>query len=340
VALKILIAEIGDNTPSVCAREILNKEPQFTIAAIAKCIFEAREKAERTRPNMICLDYEIQQIDYAPHLRKLTPLAIPILIFSPLEKNGAKIALDALARGAMDFVVKPRGRDATIERDFIDKIRAASKSKIGQIATDKSPKLSAIAAQSSFARKIIAIGASTGGTEALKEVLIRIPKNSPGIVIVQHMPANFTGPFAQRLNSLCQISVKEAKDGDEVLPSQALIAPGDRHMLLRKSASRYFVEIVSGEKVSGHRPSVDALFYSVAQNAGANAVGAILTGMGGDGARGLLKMREAGAKTVAQDEKTCVVFGMPKVAIELGAVDKIAPLEALAAAALQFASEV
>jgi two-component system chemotaxis response regulator CheB len=340
VALKVLVAEIGGKSLCVSAREILKKEPHFAIAAAAKDIFEAREKAEKTRPNLICLDYGAQQIDYAPHLKKLTPLEIPILIFSPLERNGAKLALEALAKGAVDFVLKPRISDAALEREFINKVSAAAKSKIGRIDADRGAKPNAIATQPIVTRKIIAIGASTGGTDALKEVLIRIPKNSPGIVIVQHMPASFTGPFAQRLDALCKISVKEARDGDEVLPNLALIAPGDRHMLLRRSASRYFVEIVDGEKVSGHRPSVDALFESVAQNAGANAVGAILTGMGGDGARGLLKMHNAGAKTVAQDEKTCVVFGMPKVAIELGAVDKIAPLEMVPAAVLQFAAEI
>ncbi|MDR2152507.1 MAG: chemotaxis-specific protein-glutamate methyltransferase CheB [Helicobacteraceae bacterium] len=340
MGVTVLIAEFGGGLKHGTAREILKKDPQFTIAATVKDIFSAHNQAEKIRPDLICLDYETQQVDYAPHLRKLAPLAIPVLIYSPLNANSAKLALEAITQGAIDFVVKPRDYGLAAEKEFVDKIRGAAKSKIGQPNGANRPKPPTSLAQYAARKKIIAIGASTGGTEALKEVLIRMPKNSPAIVIVQHMPANFTGPFAQRLDSLCQIKIKEAQNGDEALVNQALIAPGDRHMFLRRNASGYFVEIADGEKISGHRPSVDALFESVAQYAGASAVGVILTGMGGDGARGLLKMHEAGAKTVAQDEKTCVVFGMPKVAIELGAVDRIAPLEAIPAVALQFAAEI
>jgi two-component system chemotaxis response regulator CheB len=340
VAIKILIAEIGGKKRGVSAYEILKKEPRFTIVEIAKDIFEARDKIGKTRPNLICLDYDSQQLDYVRHITKLTPFAIPALIFSPLERRDAKLALDALGQGAIDFVVKPSVCNAAIEKELIDKVYAGAKSKIARVGGADRPKEPMIALQPSPTKKIIAIGASTGGTEALKEVLTRMPKGSPGIVIVQHMPPNFTGTFAQRLDSLCAINVKEAKQGDEVVANQALIAPGDMHMFVRRSASRYFVEISRGDKISGHRPSVDALFESVAQSAGANAVGAILTGMGGDGARGMLKMHKAGAKTVAQDEKTCVVFGMPKVAIELGAVDRVASLETIPAAVLQFAAEI
>jgi two-component system chemotaxis response regulator CheB len=335
VELRILIAELGGKE----ARELLKKDPRFEIAT-AKDISETREKAEKRRPNLICLDYATQQSDYAAHLRQLALPSIPTMIFSPLTKNAVKTALAALAAGAVDFAIKPRVCGAFTEKELIDKVYAATKPKVASKSAFSRPKPLVIAPQSESSKKIIAIGASTGGTEALKEVLTRVPKNSPGIVIVQHMPSSFTGPFAQRLDSLCEINVREAKNGDEALVNQALIAPGDRHMILRKSGLRYYVEIIDGDKVSGHRPSVDALFDSVALCAGANAVGVILTGMGGDGARGLLKMRKAGAKTVAQDEKTCVVFGMPKVAIELGGVDKIAPLDMVAFTALQFAAEI
>jgi two-component system chemotaxis response regulator CheB len=347
--IKVLIVNDGTAKSSIAAFDLLKKEPNFHILGIAKDIYAGREEADRTNPDAICLDYAEPQADYTADVRKLLTSAsrAPIVIFSPLIKSGAKPVLIALEAGATHFVIKPRSYDRAIENELVDKIRASAKIKITQKANEEKRKTlsaenSSIASIASAAgiKRIIAIGASTGGTEALKEVLIRIPKNSPAIVIVQHMPSSFTGPFAQRLNSLCQINVKEAKDGDEALANQALIAPGDRHMLLRKSGGRYYVEIANGEKVSGHRPSVDALFDSVADAAGANAVGVILTGMGGDGARGMLKMHKAGAKTVAQDEKTCVVFGMPKVAIELGGVDKVVPLEVVPSTALQFAAEI
>ncbi|HQL01405.1 MAG TPA: chemotaxis protein CheB, partial [Smithellaceae bacterium] len=213
-----------------------------------------------------------------------------------------------------------------------DKIRAASKARL--IKKDETSDIAAAAepirALSQTSNKVIAIGSSTGGTEALKTILTKMPPNSPGIVIVQHMPANFTTAFAARLNDLCQITVKEAEDNDSVTPGTALLAPGNYHMIFRRSGARYYVEVKTGPMVHHQRPAVDVLFKSTAKYAGANAIGVILTGMGADGAEGLLEMKNAGAGTIAQDEKTCVVFGMPKEAIKLGAADKVLPLQQIA----------
>jgi len=214
---------------------------------------------------------------------------------------------------------------------LVEKIRAASRVKmVKREITDVAEEAEPIRALSQTSNKVIAIGASTGGTEALKKVLIKMPPNSPGIVIVQHMPANFTTAFAARLNDLCQISVKEAQDNDSVTPGMALLAPGNFHMILRRSGARYYVEVKTGPMVHHQRPAVDILFKSTAKYAGSNAIGVILTGMGSDGAEGLFEMKKAGASTIAQDEKSCVVFGMPKEAIKLGAADKIVTLESIA----------
>jgi two-component system chemotaxis response regulator CheB len=343
MAIKVLIVD-DSATSRVVIRDILERQSDIEVIATAQDAYSARDKVVQLKPDVICLDVEMPRMDGIAFLQNLMQyMPTPVVMVSSLTRSGAQVTLDALEAGAVDFVTKPHAYiydgGADIEKELIEKVRAAAKAKMFH-RTKSSTGALAVSRLTETTQKLIAIGASTGGTEALKEVLIRMPLQTPGIVIVQHMPANFTGPFAQRLNTLCKIEVKEAKDNDSVVTGQALIAPGDRHMVIRRSGARYYVELGGGEKVSGHRPSVDVLFNSVAQSAGANAIGVILTGMGGDGARGMLKMHQKGAKTIAQDEKTCVVFGMPKVAIEFGGVDKVVPLEMIPQAAMQLVGEI
>ncbi len=332
--IRVLIVD-DSATARTVLKEILESDKDINVVGVAPDAYIARDKVVALKPDVVCLDVEMPRMDGITFLRKLMQyFPTPVVMISSLTKKGAKVTIDALEAGAIDFVTKPHaniydGIDL-IRDEIIQKVKSASKinpKKIivteRKVITNKPVFNSALAETT---KKVIAMGSSTGGTEALKDVLMKFPRNSPGIVIVQHMPGNFTKAFAQRLNSLCQIDVKEAENGDFVSIGQALIAPGDYHMVLRRSGARYFVEIGDGDKVSGHKPSVDVLFNSVAKTAGANALGVIMTGMGADGAKGMLNMHKAGAKTIAQDEASCVVFGMPKVAIELGGVDIITSL--------------
>jgi two-component system chemotaxis response regulator CheB len=269
---------------------------------------------------------------------------IPVVVCSSLTAEGSQTALRALELGAVDIITKPQlGTRQFLEDSsigIIDAVKSAAKARLDRRRPlgVVEPKLSAdviLAKSKSHAmiqttEKVVVVGASTGGTEALRELLTAMPLDTPGIVIVQHMPENFTRSFADRLSELCQINVKEAQDGDSVLRSHALIAPGNRHLLLKRSGARYYVEVKDGPLVNRHRPSVDVLFRSAARYAGANALGVILTGMGDDGARGMLEMKECGSHNVAQDEETCVVFGMPKEAIKMGGVDLVLPLGRIA----------
>ena len=312
--------------------DILSSDPEIGSVDTAPDAYVARDKIVKHKPDVICLDVEMPRMDGITFLTKLMHyMPVPVVMVSSLTQKGAKTTLDALAAGAIDFVPKPHsniyeGSDE-IRTELLEKVKTAARAKIVAKKIDARVKpLTYRTALSETTQKIVAIGASTGGTEALKEVLVQLPRNSPGIIVVQHMPANFTGAFAQRLNELCDVEVKEAANGDTIGIGQVLIAPGDLHMVLRRSGHRYFVQLGAGDKVSGHRPSVDVLFNSVAKVAGANAVGVILTGMGADGAKGLLNMRKAGARTIGQDEASCVVYGMPKVAYELGGVERQAPL--------------
>jgi two-component system chemotaxis response regulator CheB len=258
---------------------------------------------------------------------------LPVIIVSSLTPRSSSLAMEALENGAVEVLCKPGDAYSIgdMGMELKEKIRAAARTNLTRVVARRDssrPPLPKVAsALSSTTQKLIAIGASTGGTEALKQVLTGMPANSPAIVIVQHMPPHFTRTFADRLNQLCQIEVREAKDGDPVLQGQALIAPGNFHMLLRRSGAKYYVTVKDGPRVHHQRPAVDVLFNSVAQYAGSNALGVLLTGMGADGAKGLLQMKEAGGRTIAQDEQSCVVFGMPKEAIKLGAADAIVPLE-------------
>ncbi|MBF0233766.1 MAG: chemotaxis response regulator protein-glutamate methylesterase [Desulfamplus sp.] len=330
--------------------DVLSSDPEIEVMATASDPYVAASKMKIQVPDVITLDVEMPRMDGITFLQKImSQHPIPVVICSSLAGEGSATAFKAFEHGAVDIIQKPSmGTKKFIEESRIricDAIKAAAHSKAKKIMEFRKvpPKLTADAvlpkstskAMAETTDKIVAVGASTGGTEALRVLLEALPPNSPGIVVVQHMPENFTKAFAKRLDGLCQVSVKEAVNNDAVLPGQVLIAPGNDHMLLKRSGARYYVEVKSGPLVSRHRPSVDVLFRSTARYAGKNAVGVIMTGMGDDGAQGLLEMREAGAFTIAQDEKSCVVFGMPHEAIKKNAVDKIVPLDAIARTLLQ-----
>ena len=319
---------------------LLSQDPNIEVVGVAHDPTAAWRKIEALRPDVLTLDVEMPHMDGLTFLEKLmatTPM--PVLMVSSLTEQGCETALRALELGAVDIVTKPkvdicRGLEVLAEQ-LIEKVRAAAvarvrgKAKVALPQTVPSAARRVPHAASAMIKPpdiIVAIGASTGGTEAVKEVLEVLPPNSPPILIVQHMPERFTKAWADRMNGLCRIFVKEAEDGDSVLPGHALIAPGNHHMTLVRSGTRSLVHVYQGPPVNRHRPSVDVTFASVAKHAGVNGVGIILTGMGSDGAVGLLQMRQSGAYTIAQDESTCVVFGMPKEAIQAGAVDVVLPL--------------
>lgn len=339
MAIKVLIVDDSATARAVLT-EILESDPIIEVVATASDAYIARDKIVEFKPDVICLDVEMPRMDGITFLKKLMHyIPIPVVMVSSLTQSGAKTTLEALESGAVDFVAKPHsyiydGKDE-MRDELLAKIRAAAKAKVFKKELTKKHVVNTTSLLETT-NKILALGASTGGTEALKEVLTRLPRNAPGTVVVQHMPANFTAAFAQRLNSLCEMEVKEAKNGDSISPGVVLIAPGDYHMVVRRSGARYYVEIGSGEKVSGHRPSIDILFNSVAKIAGSNAIGVIMTGMGADGAKGLLAMKKAGARTIGQSEASCVVYGMPKIAYELDAVEKQASLEQIPSAILSY----
>lgn len=317
--------------------EELSRFPDIEIIGTAPDPFVARDKIVNLQPDVITLDIEMPRMDGLTFLKKLMKYyPVPTIVVSSLTPKGGKMTLEALDIGAVDVIAKPGGSYSVgdMSSQLADKIRAAARVNMSAPAArttaGERERPEPMKALTQTSHKVIAIGASTGGTEALKNVLMKLPPNIPGIVVVQHMPANFTTAFAERLNTLCQFQVKEAQDNDTVVPGTCLIAPGNFHMLLRRSGARYYVEVKTGPMVHHQRPAVDVLFKSTAKYAGANAVGVILTGMGADGAEGLKEMKDAGAGTIAQDEKSCVVFGMPKEAIKLGGVDKILPLDNIA----------
>jgi len=344
LAVRVLIVD-DSATARAVIREVLESDKDIEVVGVAQDAYIARDRIIELRPDVICLDVEMPRMDGITFLKKLmTYMPTPVVMVSSLTQKGATTTLEALEAGAIDFVPKPHsniydGIDE-IREEIVSKVKAAAKAKVIQRKHQISPQKVTYKALSETTDKVIAIGASTGGTEAIKDVLTRLPSNIPGIIIVQHMPSNFTKSFADRLNELCAIEVKEAKNGDFLGVGKALIAPGDYHMVLRRSGARYFVEIGTGDKVSGHRPSVDVMFSSVARTAGANSIGVILTGMGADGAKGLLAMRNAGARTIGQNENSCIVYGMPKVAYELGGVEKQYELDRIAEAVVRTAEEI
>ncbi len=332
--IKVLIVDDSAVVRQVLSKA-LSKVPDIEVVGTATDPYVAREKIVKLKPDVITLDIEMPRMDGLTFLRKLMQhYPMPVIILSSLTKKGGKLALEAIEAGAVEVLSKPGGSFSVGEmaEQLAEKIRAAAFAKpvrrsAAADARPKAPVRVSTPANIDLSQKVIAIGASTGGTEAIKEVLTRLPADVPGIVIVQHMPPKFTTAFAARLDGMCPFEVKEGADGDSVIPGRCLIAPGNYHMLLRRSGARYYVNIKSGPMVHHQRPSVDVLFRSVAKAAGRNAIGVILTGMGADGAEGLLLMRQAGARTIAQDEATCVVYGMPKAAVEMGAAEKVLPLD-------------
>lgn len=327
-------------------REGLSREKDIEVVGTAPDPYVARDKIVKLKPHVVTLDIEMPRMDGITFLRKLMRYyPLPVIIVSSLTPKGSKLAMDALSLGALEVISKPSSAYSVGEMSIqlIDKIRAVAHARLKPREEREAQKnaqvIEASQALSETTNKVIAIGASTGGTEALKVVLTAMPPNAPGILAVQHMPANFTTSFAQRLNELSAMTVREAKDGDSLMNGIALIAPGNYHMLLKRSGARYYVQIKNGPLVHHQRPAVDVLFHSVASYAGSNAIGVLLTGMGSDGAIGLLKMREAGARTVVQDEKSCIVFGMPKEAIKLGAAEKVVSLENIARTTINMIGE-
>lgn len=330
--------------------EMINQDPQLEVVGVAQDPFAAREKIKQLKPDVLTLDVEMPRMDGITFLRNVMRLRpMPVVMVSTLTEQGADVTLEALEIGAVDFVTKPKVDIAGKLQDYADelvsKIKVAATAKVraraDQILTKgPDPKLSAdaILQKSSLKQgttlkttdKIIAIGASTGGTEAIREVLEHMPADSPGIVITQHIPPKFSTSFALRMNSISAMTVYEAEDGMQIVPGHVYIAPGDRHLIVERSGARYYCRLNDGPPVNRHRPSVDVLFRSVAQCVGPNAIGVILTGMGDDGARGLLEMKQAGAPTLAQDEASCVVWGMPGEAVKLGAADSQFPLAKIA----------
>ncbi|ABC77073.1 protein-glutamate methylesterase/protein-glutamine glutaminase [Syntrophus aciditrophicus] len=333
--IKVLVVDDSAIVRKIFTEE-LSKYPDIEVVGSAPDPFVARDKIVHLKPDVITLDIEMPRMDGLTFLKKLMRhYPLPAIIVSSLTPKGGKLTLEAMDIGAVDAIAKPGSSYSVgdMSGQLVEKIRAASGARVVRKSTQEmfqpGSRLS-IRSLAETSNKVIAIGASTGGTEALKNVLSRMPPDSPGILVVQHMPANFTTAFAERLNSLCQIGVKEAADNDSVTPGTALIAPGNYHMILRRSGARYYVQIKMGPMVHHQRPAVDVLFKSTAKYAGANAIGVILTGMGADGAAGLLEMKQMGAGTIAQNEKSCIVYGMPKEAVKIGAVDKIVHLDSIA----------
>jgi two-component system chemotaxis response regulator CheB len=348
VADKIKVMIVDD---SAVVRQVVTQaiaaDPGIEVIATAQDPLFALEKMKSAWPDVLVVDVEMPRMDGLTFLKKImAEHPTPVIICSSLAEKGAQVTMEALAAGAFTIITKPKmGVKSFLQdssNDIVGAIKSAARANMGAVrrmAAAKpmpAPKLSADAVLASHhtgasmygtTDRLIAIGTSTGGTQALEAVLTKLPAVCAGIVIVQHMPEKFTALFAERLNSLCKLEVREAKNGDRVIPGRALIAPGGRHMMLKRSGAQYYVDVADGPLVNRHKPSVDVLFRSVAQVAGKNALGVIMTGMGDDGARGLKEMHDAGAQTVAEDESTCVVFGMPKEAIKLGGVDKVVPLD-------------
>ncbi|HEX7635402.1 MAG TPA: chemotaxis response regulator protein-glutamate methylesterase [Noviherbaspirillum sp.] len=343
---KVLIVDDSALIRSIM-NEIISKQPDMEVVGVAPDPIVARELIKRTNPDVLTLDVEMPRMDGLDFLEKLMRLRpMPVVMVSSLTEQGSEITLRALELGAVDFVTKPKLSIQSGMMEYAelitDKIRAAAKARIkprtplGGAGTGSGTVLPLISNPLTSSEKLIIIGASTGGTEAIKDFLMQMPSDCPGILITQHMPEGFTRSFARRLDSLCKITVQEAAGGERVLPGHAFIAPGHSHLLLARSGANYVTQLDQGPPVNRHRPSVDVLFNSAARCAGKNAVGVILTGMGKDGAAGMLEMKNAGAYNFAQDEASCVVFGMPREAIAVGATHEVGPLNALPKMVLEY----
>jgi two-component system chemotaxis response regulator CheB len=339
--VRVLVVDDSAVVRDVFARE-LARDPEIEVVGAVPDPYVARDEIVRLEPDVVTLDVEMPRMDGLTFLRKLMRHhPMPVIIVSSLTSDGGALAWEALDCGAVDVMCKPGSADAVgdMSVELREKVKAAARARLhapapAPAAGEVRPRLSL----AGTSRVVVAIGASTGGTRALEAVLTALPANAPGIVVVQHMPEHFTRSFAGRLDALCAMEVKEAEDGDAVVSGRVLIAPGNRHMLLARRGAAYHVVVKDGPLVSRHRPSVDVLFKSAARSAGSNAVGALLMGMGADGAAGLKEMRAAGAETIAQDEASCVVFGMPKEAIRLEAAGHVVSLDAMAGTLLDLAA--
>jgi two-component system chemotaxis response regulator CheB len=340
--IKVLIVDDSAVVRKVISEE-LSRYDDIEIVGTAVDPYVARDKIVELRPDVITLDLEMPRMDGLSFLSKLMKhYPMPVVVLSSLTPNNSELALRALDLGAVEVLCKPGASYSTknISLQLVHAIRSAAVAKVkpdsGESRLRPDPEnVKTANLLVNTTHKVIAIGASTGGTKAIEAVLAQVPPTAPGIVIVQHMPEHFTSSFARRLNEICPMQVREARDNDHVIPGVALIAPGNRHMVLTRNGGIYAVRIKSGPRVHYQRPSVDVLFQSVAKHAARNAVGVMLTGMGADGAKGMLAMKESGAHTLAQDETTCVVYGMPKEAVKLGAVDEIVPLPQIARAIIK-----
>ena len=340
--IKVLVVD-----DSAVVRQVLSKElardPQIEVVGTAPDPFIARDKILQLNPDILTLDVEMPRMDGITFLRKLmSSKPMPVIVLSSLTPQGGKTAMEAMEAGAVEVMCKPGASysvgNACSELAEVIKVAARVKVLKRQQTSVTAVGDSSRLAMTETTNKIFAIGASTGGVNALANVLPRFPANAPGTLVVQHMPAHFTTSFAERLNNMCRMQVKEASNGDTVIPGRVLIAPGGYHMMLQRSGASYHVTVKDGPKVCRQKPSVEVMMNSVAKFAGSNAVGAMLTGMGNDGAIGLLNMKKAGARTIAQDEGSCTVFGMPKEAINAGAVEKVVPLNDVAKTMINFVS--
>ena len=341
--IKVLVVDDSAVVRQVVT-ELLGEDPDIEVIAACADPILAIARMKVQWPDVIVLDVEMPRMDGITFLKKvMAERPTPVVICSTLALSGAKTSIEALAAGAVAIITKPtlglKQFLVDASDDLVTAVKAAAKANVKKyqpvVAREKNTAEVIMSAADKHTamiqttERVVALGTSTGGTQALEVVLTSLPRVTPGIVIVQHMPEKFTAEFANRLNGLCKIEVKEAQNNDRVIPGRALIAPGGKHMLLRRTGAQYYVEVMDGPLVNRHRPSVDVLFRSVAKCAGANALGVIMTGMGDDGAAGLMEMRTAGAHTVAQDEESCVVFGMPKEAIKRGGVERVVPLNAI-----------
>ena len=338
--------------------EILSADREIEVVGVASDAHVARERIKSLNPDVITLDVEMPKMDGVTFLRNLMRLRpMPVVMVSSLTEHGADVTLDALSLGAVDYLPKPKIDLAATLKDYgdllIEKVKMASRARVRALDPQRPmpqprPSHTADAVLPAGAPpkhlrttdRIIAIGASTGGTEAIKEVLMGFPPDTPGVVVTQHIPKAFSGPFAKRMDQCCQMTVYEATDGQQILPGHVYIAPGDRHLLVIRDGARYVCRLDDGTPVNRHKPSVDVLFRSVAQNVGRNAIGLLLTGMGKDGARGMKEMRDAGSPTIAQDEATSVVWGMPGEAVAIGAAEKTLPLGEIASATLRLSESM
>ncbi|WP_334058511.1 protein-glutamate methylesterase/protein-glutamine glutaminase [Alteromonas sp. S005] len=337
MTIKVLVVDDSALIRQILS-EIIKSEPDMTLVGAAPDAFVAKKLVLEKCPDVITLDIEMPKVDGLRFLEVLmNARPTPVVMISTLTEKGAEATLRSLELGAIDFVAKPKIGVAQGMAEYheliVDKIRTAARSKVKKASPAKVSSVNKVSY--SGTEKLIAIGASTGGTEAIKEVLRTFPANAPATVITQHMPAGFTSTYARRLDSVCQMQVKEAKGGERLLPGQAYLAPGDKHMEIERSGADYRIRLTDGPRVSGHKPSVDVLFNSLCKSAGNNAIGVLLTGMGSDGAIGLHELFNAGCETFCQDEASCIVFGMPKVAIEKGAASHILSLDDMGKAVMQ-----